>query len=135
MDDSQELERMINESMNEQVASKKAIDTLHPQDSEQKDRLTILNDEEISSHIVVEWITKALKENDHSKTFLIEGLSDKTKALKVSRGGTGRHEVSSIFKPEIMGELLSSGWIPPSMSAGHGGQMSRKGFFSRFFGR
>lgn len=132
-DDSEELERLINESIKEESASKRAIETLHPEDEEKKDRLTILTDAEVTAHTVVEWMTKALKTPDHTRGFIIEGLSDKAKAMKVSRAGVGRGEIQHIMKPEVLGELLGSGWLPPA-TAMQGLPGQKRGFFSRFFG-
>lgn len=123
--------------MSGDTGTKRAIDTLHPKDDpEHKDRLTVLTPHEVSAHSVVEWQVKALKTEDFTKEFIIEGLSDKIKALKVSMGGAGRHEVSNIFKPEILGEMVKGGLIPPMlMQQGSAVPQARRGFLHGLFNK
>lgn len=126
MADEQDISDVVEgmqDALAQEPGTKKAIDTLHPKDEERKDRLTKLEKHEIKSIAVIEFHLKALNNKDLTKTFLLEGLTDKIKALKVSEGGGGRQEVTSIFKPEIQGELFGG------MQQGQ-----HRPFFRRMFG-
>ena len=130
-----ELSDLLENTTKDDAASKKAIETLHPNDEEKKDRLTVLTQQEVGAHSAVEWIVKALQQKDWTSGLLVMGLSDKIKALKVSQEGRGRGEVSTIFKPEIVSELLGQGWFPPSSALSPQQGVRRGGFFGRLFGR
>ena len=140
LDNNLELGDLINKALEQDTGTKKAIETLHPVDEEQLDRLTILSTpQEISAHAIVEWEIKALKEKDWSDKFVIEGLSDKFKALKVSFKGTGRTEVSNIFRPEVLRDMFQQGLVPsggmmPANGMGNTTQMveKKKGLFGMF---
>ncbi len=128
----QDIANLLEGQLNPDTGTKEAIKTLHPEDLEKKDRLTVLTREEVSAHARVGFLVKALKAKDLRTEFLIEGLSDKIKALKVSQDGLGRGEIGNIFKPQIMGEMMQEGAMPMPMQ---GGMAPRRGFFSRLMGR
>jgi len=130
VDQEQELSDMLEGSLNPDTGTKKAIETLHPKDDGSKSRLSILSQEEATSHAIVRWEIKALKTKDLTKEFVVEGLSDSIMDIKVSVGGTGRGEVKTVFTPAIMGDMFSQGMGVPSMP-----QQPRRGLFSRFLGR
>jgi len=127
----QDLSDLIEGSLNPDSGTKKAIETLHPDNIDKLDKLTNLDDQEISAHSGVEWQIKAMETPDWTKTFIIRGFTDKIKALKISKQGTGRNEITTIFKPEILGEMFQQGMVPDGM----GMQQQRRGFLSRMFGR
>ena len=106
------LDEVVQKAMelSNETATKKAVETLHPSDKVHADRLTILQSEEVAGHSTMEWTS--LLFNGGQKGFIMDGFSEKLKALKVSKGGQGRMEISTIFKPEIIGNMVQSGMIP-----------------------
>ena len=131
MDNERELDNIVEKALNaaNETATKKAVDTLHPLDLQHADRLTILSDEEIAAHTIMEWVTTVFKTEDLTKGFIMEDFSNKIKALKVSRNGTGRSEISNIFKPEIIGNMMQGGMMPINTTQQQ--QPERRGLFQR----
>ena len=127
-----DLSDLIEQSMTRDVGMKKAIETLHPLDKDQKLRLSILTPEEVSAHSEVDLHTKALNSKDLTKGFIIEGFSDSIMARKVSQGGVGRNEIKELPKPQIIGDMMAQGMIPEGMMMN---QNRRPGFFARLLGR
>jgi len=130
-DNERELDSIVEKALASanETATKKAVDTLHPLDLQHADRLTILSDEEIAAHTIMEWVTMVFKTEDLTKGFIMEDFSNKIKALKVSRNGTGRSEISNIFKPEIIGNMMQGGMIP--INSPQQQQPEKRGLFQR----
>ena len=115
-----------------ETATKKAVDTLHPNDNVHADRLTNLQSDEVAGHSIMEWTSLLLNHKSDTNKFILDGFSEKLKALKVSKGGQGRMEVSTIFKPEVIGSMVQQGMIPMGATQPQQTQQ-RPGLGRRFF--
>ena len=129
-----DLDTVVQQALEQatETATKKAVDTLHPKDSVHADRLTNLQADEVAGHSIMEWTSLLLNHGADNKKFILDGFSEKLKALKVSKDGRGRGEVSTIFKPEVIGAMLQQGMIPQQGSIQQP-QQQRQGLGRRFF--
>ena len=123
----EDLDSLIERTLDKatESATAKAVDTLHPKDKVHNDRLTVLNGDEVAGHSIMEWTSLLLghiTDKSSDKGFIMDGFSEKLKALKVSKEGVGRAEISTIFKPEVIGAMLQQGMIP----MGDNGQLTNK---------
>jgi len=75
------------------------------------DLKTELTDNEIINSAMVEFI-EGLPNKDLGKAeFVINGLTDKFKRLKVSKERKGRTEAVEIFRSEMTGDVSKSSWL------------------------
>lgn len=138
MSELNDLADLVDKAVESRDSTKEAIDTLHPKGEKNiksLDKLSVLNPTQIDAMSVIEWQDKALavKPGDWGKQNITEGFTDKVKALHVSRDGVGRGEVSNVFKPSIIGDMLQSGAVPPMMIQQSGQRKSS--FLGRLMGR
>lgn len=135
-DDKEDLAGIVENAVSNVDSTKEAIDTLHPQkdiNSKRLDKLSNLNMTQVDAMGVLEWQDKALniKPGNWGKNNVTEGFTDKIKGLLVSLNREGRLEVSNVFKPSIIGQMLQDGQMPEMM----GSVNPRHNFMSRLMGR
>jgi hypothetical protein len=126
-----DLGKLVTDAMQKQSGMKEALDALHPAGKEKQDRLSRLSRTEIIGLVRMEWTDEVLKKKDWTKEFILGSIPERVKALKVSEDGLGRHEVTEIMKPAIVGEMLGDGSVPSGMPVPGN---RRVGFFQKFMG-
>ena len=75
------------------------------------DLKTELDDNEIVNSAMVEFIEGLAKKDLQKSEFIIQGLTNKFKRLKVSRMRQGRTEAVNIFKSELNADVKAGGWL------------------------
>lgn len=115
-DEMSELEGTIEDLSSEKPASIQGIKELfsitEKKGKSDIDLKTELDDIEIVNITAVEFITSLSNIDMSKEEFIIKGLTDKMKRLKVSRNRMGRGEAVDIFKSEMNPDIRSgSSWM------------------------